>query len=162
MVKIGQRMKFIFCGDRDWQDEGFIMQVMSALRNNLGEFTVIEGENGRRVKGKLIGADKISRQCAEQLGLPFEPYPAQWKVFGPGAGPVRNKQMLVKGRPLAVFAFHNDLANSKGTKNMVDQAKKAGVPVWTVEMGPDELAKMIIRLKRHANLSIVRRRVKVN
>jgi hypothetical protein len=50
--------------------------------------------------------------------------------YDPSAGPTRNKQMLVEGRPLAVIAFSHDIAHSRGTANMVRQAKAAGVPVW--------------------------------
>ena len=35
--------------------------------------------------------------------------------------------MLNEGNPDLILAFHNDIENSKGTKNMVMQAKKRGI-----------------------------------
>jgi len=37
--------------------------------------------------------------------------------------------MLDEGKPTYVLAFHDNLAESKGTKDMVTRAKKAGIPV---------------------------------
>lgn len=57
------------------------------------------------------------------------PFPAKWKEFGRAAGPIRNQQMLDEGKPELVLAFHDDLENSKGTKDMVGRAMKADLPV---------------------------------
>jgi len=63
-------------------------------------------------------------------------FPADWNAHGRAAGPIRNQEMLdvlldlsQTGARIAVLAFHNDLAGSKGTKHMVGIARKAGVPV---------------------------------
>lgn len=40
--------------------------------------------------------------------------------------------MLDEGKPDYVLAFHNDIFNSKGTKDMLNRAKKAGVPCTLV------------------------------
>lgn len=45
------------------------------------------------------------------------------------AGPIRNEQMLQEGQPDKVLAFHENLAQSRGTADMVRRAAKAGVPV---------------------------------
>jgi hypothetical protein len=37
--------------------------------------------------------------------------------------------MLSQGKPTEVHAFHNDLGHSKGTKDMVEKAERAGIPV---------------------------------
>ena len=47
-----------------------------------------------------------------------------WKA----AGPARNREML-KEKPDIVLAFHNDIEKSKGTKDMVMAANKAGIIV---------------------------------
>jgi hypothetical protein len=56
-------------------------------------------------------------------------FPADWETYGKAAGPIRNTQMLTEGNPDMVAAFHNDISKSKGTKNMIVQAKKAGIKV---------------------------------
>jgi hypothetical protein len=133
-------VNLIFCGDREWTDHSLIHMVMGALWTNLGVFTVIEGE--------AKGADRISRQCARELGLPWKPFPANWHEFGKAAGPIRNTQMLVEGKAHGVVAFHFDIENSIGTGNMVRQALKKRVPVWIVTDGPDAFRKFIRIIKR--------------
>jgi hypothetical protein len=41
--------------------------------------------------------------------------------------------MLDQGRPDIVLAFHANISQSKGTKDMVERAKKAGIPSRTIE-----------------------------
>lgn len=132
-------MKILFCGDRNWTDAGWIMQVMNALKSNLGPFSVIEGE--------AQGADTIAKECAESLDLMVLPFPADWKTHHKAAGPIRNALML-KQEPAAVIAFHLNLEQSKGTRDMVNRATKAGVPVWHPALGPEALLQLIIRLRK--------------
>jgi hypothetical protein len=40
--------------------------------------------------------------------------------------------MLTEGRPDTVVAFHNCISQSKGTKNMIMIAKKAGKIVYLI------------------------------
>lgn len=115
-------MRVLMCGDRNWTDEKSIREVLSNLVAFHSEVIVIEGE--------APGADSISRDVAESMGIQVLKFPALWKTFGRAAGPVRNKQMLMEGKPDMVCAFHNNLRDSKGTKNMVRQAINAGVPVY--------------------------------
>lgn len=130
-------MKFLFCGDRNWNDIEYILTVMQVLQEVFGDFTVIEGEAN--------GADSISRECAIELGLLVEKYPADWNKFHRAAGPIRNQQMLTEGNPDGVLAFHNDLKSSKGTKNMVDISMKIGLPVYISESS--KLQEFIERVK---------------
>lgn len=106
----------LICGDRRWTDREQIKRYLSTLPKDT---TIIEGE--------CEGADIISREEAMTLGLKVERYPANWKLHGKAAGPIRNKRMLDDGKPNLVVAFHNDIEHSKGTKNMLKQAKQHGV-----------------------------------
>jgi hypothetical protein len=36
--------------------------------------------------------------------------------------------MLDEGKPTEAIGFHEDIANSKGSKNMMEQAMKRGIP----------------------------------
>jgi len=134
-------LKLIFCGDRHWKDKYWINRVMSILKDNLGDFVVIEGE--------AKGADSISKMIAKhELHLPVDPYPAHWTEYGLAAGPIRNKQMLREGKADGVVAFHLNIEESKGTRDMVCQGRRAKIPVWICTEGPDALAQFILRLKR--------------
>jgi len=84
------------------------------------------------IHGAAKGADVIAGEEAEAyLGSErVFAFPAQWRDYGSAAGPIRNKQMLEIGQPHAVVYFHSDLAYSKGTRDMVNRAVKAGLEVF--------------------------------
>lgn len=81
------------------------------------------------IEGEARGADTIGREAADVLMIPVLRYPANWAQFGKAAGPRRNQEMLDKGKPDLVCAFHDDLKNSKGTKDMIRRARQAGIEV---------------------------------
>lgn len=114
-------MRLLVCGDRDWSDYDLLSAVLDAYRmvNNLE--AVIEGE--------ARGADRMAARWAREHRIPVMAFPADWQQYGLGAGPVRNRQMLIEGEPDHVAAFHDDLKASKGTLNMCRQATRVGVPV---------------------------------
>lgn len=114
-------MRIIVCGDRNWTDRAAIYEKMATVRRRVvGPITVIEGG--------APGADTLAASCARQLGMEVIEVPANWAKHGKAAGPIRNKLMLSL-EPDLVLAFHPDLTQSKGTKNMCEQAAQAGVKV---------------------------------
>jgi len=66
---------------------------------------------------------------AKKYGLEVIWFPADWEKYGRAAGPIRNKQMIMEGKPDLVVAFHNNISKSRGTKNMVTQARRHGIRV---------------------------------
>jgi hypothetical protein len=84
------------------------------------------------ISGTARGADTLGERYAEECGWELERYPADWKTYGKRAGPIRNSQMLREGKPDLVVAFRGP--NSRGTQNMIDQARKAGIPVRIIEI----------------------------
>lgn len=117
----------LICGDREWAD----MITMRQIINSFPPDTVI-------VEGEARGADKMARQLAENRGLIVLKFPADWKRYGRAAGPVRNREMLTKGKPDRVIAFHKDITRSKGTLDMMRVAHKSKIPVTLISaMGDD-------------------------
>lgn len=114
-------MRVLVCGDRNWVDKEAIRRELSTITNLE---VVIEGE--------ASGADSLAREVAEEMGVPVEKYPAEWGKYGKAAGPIRNTQMLDEGNPDLVLAFHNNIAESKGTKNMVKQSTSRGIKTKVV------------------------------
>jgi hypothetical protein len=114
--------RVLVCGDRNWKDYNAIHDVIKDWQEKYGIDIILEGE--------AQGADTMARAVAMWLDIPFKPFPAEWKQYGKAAGPIRNKRMLDEGKPDVVLAFHDDLDNSLGTKNMITIAKEAGVKVW--------------------------------
>jgi len=118
-------MRLLVCGDRNWTNRELIREKILDLKKSLDEYS----ESLVIIEGEANGADLMARSVAEELGLQFVPFPADWNRFHKAAGPIRNSQMLIEGQPHQVFAFHNDLAHSRGTKDMVTKAQKVGLPV---------------------------------
>jgi hypothetical protein len=115
--------KVLVCGSRDWLDREPIRVWLCKL-HDWGFDTLIEGE--------ARGADTIAREEAEKLGFTVLKFPADWDKYHKAAGPIRNKQMLVEGKPDLVIAFSKDIQNSKGTKNMIQQADSNKPPIHTI------------------------------
>ena len=69
----------------------------------------------------------MAKYLGSKHGFEVEDYPANWNLHGRAAGPIRNKQMLDEGKPDIVYAFHPNISESKGTKDMVRQAKNRGI-----------------------------------
>ncbi len=73
------------------------------------------------------GADRWAHEWALERGRAFERYPADWKRFGPSAGPRRNHTMAAR-KPGLVVAFPGD----KGTAGMVKICRAAQLEVFEV------------------------------
>jgi hypothetical protein len=84
------------------------------------------------IHGNCRGADKLSGEVAEELGFNVEVFNAQWHIYGRAAGIIRNKAMIEKGKPDMVYAFHEDLNGSKGTKDTVRRARERQIPVRVI------------------------------
>lgn len=113
-------MRVLVCGSRHFNDK----ELMEGVLNRWKISTIIEGE--------ARGADTLARKYGESHGIDVERYPALWELHGKRAGPIRNSQMLKEGQPDLVIAFRGP--NSKGTQNMIDQARKTGVEVVVVDV----------------------------
>lgn len=94
---------------------------------------------GTLIHGDARGIDRMSEDVTSHLDRIIERYPANWDEHGRSAGPIRNSVMLKRVRELqaegltvVVFAFHNDIASSKGTAHMGLITRKAGVPLHVV------------------------------
>jgi hypothetical protein len=112
-------MRILVCGDRNWKDRGFVERIIEEYASNA---LII-------ISGCAPGVDTFAVKHAKDMSYECLAFPADWERYGKAAGPVRNKRMLVEGKPDIVVAIHSDIEISKGTKNMIFQANKAGVPV---------------------------------
>lgn len=135
-MAIESQFRVLVTGDRHWghcpktgatdgqikkanQQAGVIVKYLDRLKAKYGDKLFI-------IEGGAQGADTCARMWAISRSVPFKTYPAEWSRFGRGAGPIRNKQMLQEGTPHLIVAFHAFIPNSRGTKDMVRQAREAG------------------------------------
>lgn len=80
------------------------------------------------IEGGARGADTLAGNWADDNHVIRLTYPADWKKHGKAAGFIRNQQMLDEANPSIVIAF----PGGNGTKDMVERAKKAELPVYEV------------------------------
>lgn len=113
-------MRILVCGDRNWSNK-------EAIRRELEKFP----KGTTIIHGAARGADTLGGIVAKELGFEIEEYPADWNKYGKMAGSIRNRQML-DANPDLVLAFHHALSQSKGTKDMVQISREAGVEVRVI------------------------------
>ena len=119
MTDMIQPNRVLVCGDRNWQDGEKIYRVLEAFHKVRPIDCIIEGE--------CRGADTHARLAGDRLGIPVLRYPANWKVHGPGAGPIRNQRMIDMAHPTFALVFHPNLGASRGTADMVERLEKAKI-----------------------------------
>lgn len=113
-------IKLLVCGGRDYSDHETVFSKLDAIHTKRNITLLIEGG--------ASGADTLCRMWARNRGVICATVNAVWDKRGRGAGPQRNAAMLSLN-PDGVLAF----PGGRGTANMVQQAKDAGVRVVEVE-----------------------------
>jgi len=81
------------------------------------------------VSGTAKGADRLGERFARERGYRIERFPADWNRDGYAAGPVRNAQMAENAD--ALIAFWD--GQSRGTKNMIENARRKGLGVRVIK-----------------------------
>lgn len=112
-------MRVIVCGGRKYRNEAFIWRTLDKLHAER-QFTAF-------MQGGAAGADRIAKEWANtKQGLNRWVCKADWDKYGKAAGPLRNARMI-EWKPDLVVAFPDP--DSKGTWDMVERARAAGVEV---------------------------------
>lgn len=75
------------------------------------------------VSGKAKGADTLGEMYAKHYNQKIKEFPANWGEYGKSAGYRRNTEMAKYADACIVFWD----GKSKGTKHMIDIAKKQGL-----------------------------------
>lgn len=127
-------MRVLVCGSRIFNNRELLNRTLEQIEID----TIIHG--------MARGADTLGGEYAKENNIPVLEFPALWSEYGKRAGPIRNAQMLKEGQPDLVVAFLGRVAQqefqfglsdskySKGTKNMINQAQKAGIPVEVIDV----------------------------
>jgi hypothetical protein len=110
-------MKTIIAGGRTITDYSL---VLSAIGESEFEITEV-------VSGMAPGVDTLAIQYSRQHNLPLKEFHADWNQYRRAAGPIRNREMAEYGE--ALIAIWD--GESRGTKNMIEEATKRGLKVYT-------------------------------
>jgi hypothetical protein len=104
-------MRLIVAGGRNFND-------YELLRSKL-DFFLKQTNDTEIVSGKAKGADSLGERYANEHSLPVKDFPANWSL-GKSAGYIRNEEMAKYATHCVCFWD----GISKGTKHMIDLAKK--------------------------------------
>ena len=109
-------------GSRDWNDEIMIENIFSKIEKPC-----------LLIHGNCIGADKLCEKVGKKYNFDMEVHNPEWNKYGKYAGPKRNKDMIesfinhTNCKNKIMYAFHDSIEKSKGTKNCVQEAKKNNI-----------------------------------
>lgn len=115
----GEYRRVLVTGSRDWADAGAIVAALYPIYRDHPDAVLVSG-------ACPTGADRLAEDAWETWGGIVERHPADWERYGRGAGPRRNKEMVDLGADVCV-AF--PLPGSRGTRNCMTAAERAGIPV---------------------------------
>lgn len=115
-------------GGRDFRDKDAIYSALGEIDRKNGLATLIHGG--------ASGVDTIAGAWAKEWGVSVWVHPADWAKHGNAAGPIRNQDMLERGKPDAVVAF----PGGRGTADMVRRARAANVLVIEPLLTPHQRA----------------------
>ena len=122
IIDLISKYRVILAGCRDFADYELLKEKCDFyLQNKEKEDIII-------VSGHASGADALGERYAQERGFQLETYPAAWKAHGRAAGPIRNAKMASVAH--ALIAFWD--GKSRGTKNMIETARKYNLKVAVV------------------------------
>ena len=113
-------MRVIIAGGRNFNDYQLLKGKVNHYMSNASNVVIICGEAN--------GADLQGKRLAKENGWLVNSFPAKWELYGKSAGYIRNKEMADTADVLVAFWD----GKSRGTANMIEIAKKKGLPVRIV------------------------------
>lgn len=118
--------KVIIAGSRHFNNYELLrLKVDSILRKKIEE-----GYKIIIISGRAKGADTLGERYAKERKYELMLFPAEWDIYGKGAGPIRNGKMADEADALIAFLFEN----SRGTINMIKQATKKGLKIRVIRL----------------------------
>lgn len=112
-------MKVIIAGSRLFIPNHNDVLILDEYKNSITEV----------VSGCAKGGDAFGESWASWNKIPIKQFPADWDLYGKSAGIIRNNEMALYADGLIAFTLNN----SKGTSNMIKQAKEHNLWIRVVE-----------------------------
>ena len=111
-----RKWKVIIAGSRTFRDYEKLKKVCDRVLDKLDKVEI--------VSGAARGADRMGEAYALTKRYDIKLFPADWDTHGKSAGYRRNVEMAKYADMLIVFWD----GSSRGTKHMIDIAKKENLP----------------------------------
>ena len=116
-------------GTRTFADKDLLEKALDEWVNGKDVEFILLGGGRHKVGKNHTGADYLAEKWAESRRFPRRIFHADWDRHGKAAGPLRNRGMLKEADALIVFWD----GESPGTKDILQGAKKKGIPVKVVK-----------------------------
>ena len=127
--------KIAIVGSRDYYKKQESREVINRVLNELN----LLYKDIEIVSGLARGADALGEEFANENGIVFHPFPADWETFGKSAGHIRNREMAEFSD--IVIAFWD--GKSRGTSNMISTSLNLGCEVWVWNYHNESLSTFI-------------------
>lgn len=118
--------RVIICGGRDFSDKDLCFRTLDEILPGCADVEIVSGH--------AKGEDSFDEEYAALRSFPVKIFKADWKQYGRAAGPIRNRAMLAYALELTPLIIAFWTGESKDTKNMIDQARKAGAEVKVISI----------------------------
>lgn len=132
-----RELRIIIAGSRDFNDYKLLKDSMRDILKNIS----FEGINKIKIiSGTARGTDQLGERFAKQFKLEVVKFPADWDRFGKRAGYIRNEEMAkysIKDDNYGILVAFWD-GESRGTKHMINLAKKHSVEVYVVKYNEED------------------------
>jgi hypothetical protein len=139
-----RQIRILITGSRTWTNTEKFNDALELIRRqhpDTSRWVIVHGDCPE-------GADMLADAWARVRGIATDPHPAQWRVDGAynaAAGFERNTEMVEAGADVCL-AFLKPcvkrncrkgpaIHGSHGTTHCAQEAKDAGIAVWTIEDG---------------------------
>jgi len=106
---------FAIIGSRRFRDYELFCEICDPFKDQMSQI----------VSGGALGADTLASHYAKDNGIEFLVFPAQWRVYGKAAGPIRNQLIVDVADHMIAFLS----PKSTGTADSISKAQLKGIPV---------------------------------
>jgi len=124
-------MRVIIAGSREINNKDLVFQKIDMGLQELYYWRIInDNSNLTLISGGALGVDTFAKEFSFFHKINFIEYLAEWTKYGKKAGYLRNIEMAESAD--ALIAIWD--GKSKGTKHMIDIAKKKGLKIFVYEI----------------------------
>ena len=128
-----RELRIIVAGSREFKNYDLLRDTLMDYLDFIDDKDVVDNPSQVKfISGTAKGADTLGEQFAYTYEYEVIRFPAAWDIYGKSAGYRRNAEMAKYASETygVLFAFWD--GKSKGTKHMIDLAKRYGLEVHVV------------------------------
>lgn len=128
-----RELRIVVAGSRNFKDYLLLRDTLMDYLEVMDDKDVVDNPSQVKfISGTAKGADTLGEQFAYTYEYDVVRFPADWDTYGKSAGYRRNAEMAKFASEAygVLFAFWD--GKSKGTKHMIDLAKRYGLEVHVV------------------------------